>query len=72
MNSKLSGILGAFISFLAFIALAPPELQNQIPQVFPEKYRGTIALVLAFLAFGFRSYHASADKTADKPTDTKP
>jgi len=70
MKTTISGILAALSSFLAFIALAPPELQNQIPQVFPEKYRGTIALILAFLAFGFRSYQSHA--TADKPPQKEP
>lgn len=50
MNWKTNTAGGAAaITFVAgFIADAPPSLQNQIPQLFPEQYRGSIALYLHF------------------------
>ena len=51
-NLSINRLVTGLSLFLAFIASAPPSLQNQIPQLFPEKYRGFIALALAFVAFG--------------------
>ncbi len=71
-RTTVSGITAALLSFFSLIALAPPELQNQIPQIFPEKYRGIIALLLAFGALAARSYQAKAtqDKLAVTPAQT--
>jgi hypothetical protein len=50
-NLSINRIVTYLLGFGTIIALAPPNLQNQIPQLFPEKYRGIIALVLAFATF---------------------
>ncbi len=45
-----SGLVAAITGVLSYIASAPPELQNQIPQMFPEQYRGTIGMALKIIA----------------------
>ena len=64
MKTTISGIVAALSSLLALIALAPPELQNQIPQIFPEKYRGGIALLLGFISFAAKSYQSKNTQDA--------
>lgn len=58
--------LGSIGSLLALLALMPKELQNQIPQLFPEQYRGKIGILLALLVFVSR--YASSRAEAEKRT----
>ena len=58
MKATLAHFIAGLGSFLALIAIAPPELQSQIPQVFPEHCRGGIALGLGLASFLAKSYLA--------------
>lgn len=65
MSKRLQIILAAVVATLAGalsqIANTPPELQTQLPQMFPEHYRGIIGLGLKVLmgaATGYASWAA--------------
>jgi hypothetical protein len=53
--------LGSIGSLLALLALLPKELQSQIPQLFPEQYRGKIGILLALLVFVSRYITSRAE-----------
>jgi hypothetical protein len=57
----ITRFVAALSSFLAMLALMPKELQEQIPQLFPEPVRGKIGIALALLAFIARYTTARAD-----------
>jgi hypothetical protein len=67
MNWKTTtaGAVAAISALVEFVAAVPPELQNQVPMLFPEQYRGTIA---AWCQFTFSiSIFAIAYFAKDKP-----
>jgi len=57
-KTTVSGVIAALASFFALISLAPPELQNQIPQLFPEAHRGQITIALGLIAFVAKAYQS--------------
>ncbi len=66
----VSGGLAGIGEILGKIADAPPALQNQIPQMFPEQIRGYIAITcqtLAGIAFVYALF--VAHKPADAPAN---
>lgn len=63
----VSGSVAGIGELLAKIANAPPELQTQIPQMFPEQFRGWISLVcqtLSGIAFLYALFVAHKPATA--------
>lgn len=67
MKTTISGIIAALASFFALIAVAPPELQNQIPQLFPEHYRGQLVILFGVIAFLSKAYQSKNTQDA-KPS----
>lgn len=67
MKTTVSGIIAALTGVLSFIASAPPELQNQIPQLFPEAHRGTIGLWLRVTAAVATMYFAKSAQDQKPP-----
>lgn len=67
MNSKTTwaGVVAAITGILSYIASVPPELQEQVPMLFPEEHRGTIGLWLRVIS-GF-SVLALSHFALDKP-----
>ncbi|MEI8045600.1 MAG: hypothetical protein WCL11_29600 [Verrucomicrobiota bacterium] len=68
MKTTLSGLLGAITGILSYIASIPPSLQDQVPQLFPEQYRGTIGLWLRVIAGLSLVYFAKSAKDAASST----
>lgn len=58
----IARFLASIGSLLALLALMPKELQDQIPQLFPEQLRGKIGIGLALLVF-FSRYASSRAET---------
>lgn len=57
-KSLISGAGAAILGAAALVAEAPPELQKQLPQLFPENERGYITLILGFCAYLAHRYSA--------------
>lgn len=67
MNTKthIAIILTIIVGMAGFIAQVPPELQNIIPQLFPEASRAYVALICKFaslLGLYITHYFASQNK----------
>jgi hypothetical protein len=72
-STIIGGSATGVLTILAFIAGAPPSLQNEIPQLFPEQYRGTIALWLHVLQAVAAMYTAhEASQAAPMPPPAAP
>lgn len=74
MNPKLKsyayGIGALILGLSTLIAEAPPELQKQLPQLFPERARGYLVLIFATAAYISHRYsasHATAAAIANAP-----
>lgn len=67
MNWKTTtaGAVAAISSVIEFLAATPPEIQKQVPMLFPEEYRGTIAMYSSFIFAA--SLFAAAYFAKDKP-----
>ncbi len=66
LPTLISGAVAGIAQILSFVASAPPELQTQIPQLFPESQRGNIAIwlhVVTVLA-GLYAVHAASQAPA--------
>lgn len=70
-----SGALATIGEILGQIASAPPALQQQIPQMFPEQIRGYVAMTcqtLAGIAFVYALFVAHKNPDATVTTPAKP
>ena len=67
-HAIISGLVSGIAGILSYIAVAPPSLQTQIPQLFPEADRGTIGLWLKILMTIAGLYSAAS---LNKSTPTK-
>ena len=71
----ISGSIAGIGSILSFIAQAAPSLQNEVPQLFPESQRGTIALwlhVITVVAGIYALHSASQAPTPPAAPATPP
>lgn len=63
----ISSFTALSTGILSQIAIAPPELLNQVPMIFPEEHRGTISLILK-LIMGIASWVAVSKAASTGPT----
>ena len=59
----LSRIGTAILAVCALIANMPDSISNQMPQLFPEKYRGYIAPVMLIAAYVLHTYGSNVKAT---------
>jgi len=71
-RTTASGIVGAVTGILSYIASVPPELQAQVPQLFPEQYRGTIGLWLRVITGLALLYLGKSAKDASSTASPNP
>ncbi len=60
MKLNPAKITAGILATLGAIAYAPPALQAQVPQLFPEQYRGYLTFVFGISAYIVHNYGAAS------------